>query len=570
MPGRSSGDATPRALATRPSIDAGASGGVCTCGTEAADLLAAVASNQMGSVSPSIYETARLVAAGAWLPRHRTRIEFLLTTQRPDGGWGGPDAYALVPTLSATEALLGTVLAPSPRLPGAMRVRSVRAVADGLAFAWAQLRSLRAADLPDTVAIEVIVPYLVAKLQDGLARLRTSGVSGLDAWRGRVRLPLPKGLTDRALRAVMAGLSGGKPPAAKVLHSLEIAGDVAPGNRGVPHHALGTVGASPAATVAWLGTPPVDRSGGATRYLRGVMAQHGGAVPCVIPITNFERAWAVNSLASAGLARHAPSRLGVRMTAALGPRGLGGGVGMPADADTTSATLTALRHLGVATRDTVLRRYDVGTHFCTWAGERTASATTNAHVLTALVGGDARRSAWRAGAADRVASWLCGIHGPDGFWSDKWHASPYYATACAVAALRDAGGPDAPARTAEVIDRAVASVLANQRRDGSWGRWSGTAEETAYALQILLYRAPLHRRTRAAARRGHAFLVNAQDREAVPLWHGKELYAPGRVVRAAVLSTRHLAEAALGLAPAAGPGKTGHAVPTPRRAILAD
>jgi hypothetical protein len=283
----------------------------------------------------------------------------------------------------------------------------------------------------------------------------------------------------------------------------------------------------------------------------------------VIPITNFERAWVVNNLALADLAHHAPRGLRARMTAALGPRGLAGGAGMPPDGDTTSATLSALRRLGVAARDAVLRRYDVGTHFCTWAGERTASSTTNAHVLTALATSDGRRTAWRASAIERTTDWLCDSQHRDGSWSDKWHASPFYATACAVAAMRDAvelgpiGEMGSATRVARAIDRALSWVLSSQRRDGSWGHWSSTAEETAYALQILLYRALLDRRTRAAVRRGYAFLVAAQDRELVPLWIGKDLFVPAHVVRAAVVGTRHLAEAALSRPGGARPGPEG-------------
>ena len=78
------------------------------------------------------------------------------------------------------------------------------------------------------------------------------GLATILAWRG-VRLPLPRGLTDQTLRAVTAVLSGSAPPLVKVLHSLEVAGDLASNFRGVPRTALGTVGASPAATVAgWL------------------------------------------------------------------------------------------------------------------------------------------------------------------------------------------------------------------------------------------------------------------------------------------------------------------------------
>jgi hypothetical protein len=366
-----------------------------------------------------------------------------------------------------------------------------------------------------------------------------------------VRLPLPRGLTDRTLRAVLAALAGPAPAPLKVLHSLEVAADLAARARGVPRLALGTVGASPAATAAWLGTPPVDPSGAATRYLRSVIAAHGGTVPSVIPMINFERAWVVNSLASGGLVLNPPRTLAVRMAEQLGPRGLPGGAGLPPDADTTSATLTALRRLGVATRDTLLRPYDAGTHFHTWAGERTASPTTNAHVLTALATGDGRRTAWRSSAIQRTADWLCDSQHRDGFWSDKWHASAFYATACSVGALRDAAVGPAPddgrvaTRRAAAVDRAVAWVLSSQRRDGSWGRWAGTAEETAYALQTLLYRAEPDESTRTAARRGLRFLLTAQDRDPVPLWHDKDLYVPTHVVRAAVVGARHLAESTL-------------------------
>jgi hypothetical protein len=417
------------------------------------------------------------------------------------------------------------------------------AVDTGLAFTHGLLGSLRAVDLPDTPAIEVIVPALIARLQAHLDVLRRRDTLGLPRWRGRIRLPLPRGLTDKALRAITAALAGGEPAPLKVMHSLEVAAEHAWTVRGVPRLALGTIGASPAATAAWLRDPGRDRSGAVTRYLRTVAVAHGGAVPSVVPITNFERAWVVNSLAAGGLPINGPRRLATGMRAALGPRGVPGGIGLPPDADTTSATLTALRHLGVRVRDTVLRRYDQGTHFCTWAGERTASPTTNAHVLTALATAGGRRSPARASAVDRTAAWLRERQHPDGFWSDKWHASPFYASACAVMALREASGPEHPDDAC--VDRTVAWVLASQRRDGSWGRWAGTAEETAYALQILLYRASPDRRMRGAATRGHRFLGTAADAEPPPLWHDKDLYAPAHVVRAAVIGARHLAETAL-------------------------
>ena len=119
-----------------------------------------------------------------------------------------------------------------------------------------------------------------------------------------------------------------------------------------------------------------------------------------------------------------------------------------------------------------------------------------------------------------------------------------------VVALRDAvAGPAglgrAAARWAAAVDRATEWVLASRRRDGSWGRWTGTAEETAYALQILLYRAMPDQRIRAAATRGHRFLLSNEGGDPDPLWHGKDLYAPGHIVRAAIVGARHLAESTL-------------------------
>jgi squalene cyclase len=38
-------------------------------------------------------------------------------------------------------------------------------------------------------------------------------------------------------------------------------------------------------------------------------------------------------------------------------------------------------------------------------------------------------SPWHHAAADKVSAWLCDQQLEDGTWLDKWHASPYYATA---------------------------------------------------------------------------------------------------------------------------------------------
>jgi short subunit dehydrogenase-like uncharacterized protein len=138
---------------------------------------------------------------------------------------------------------------------------------------------------------------------------------------------------------------------------------------------------------------------------------------------------------------------------------------------------------------------------------------------------------------------LRGHQRDDGSWFDRWHASPYYATVCCALALDRFGGADArPA-----VFAAVRWLLATQRDDGSWGRWQGTTEETAYALLVLrLTRsAPEDPRAEAVAR-GYAYLApraaeGAGEHDAVRLWHDKDLYRPTAIVRAAVLAALHLA-----------------------------
>lgn len=52
------------------------------------ELVAAMLDNPAGTVSPSVYETGRLVSDAPWLPGHAERLCHLLATQRADGGWG--------------------------------------------------------------------------------------------------------------------------------------------------------------------------------------------------------------------------------------------------------------------------------------------------------------------------------------------------------------------------------------------------------------------------------------------------------------------------------------------------
>ncbi|MEU8085241.1 prenyltransferase/squalene oxidase repeat-containing protein [Micromonospora sp. NPDC049101] len=510
----------------------------------ARELLAALVLEPAGRVSPSVYETGRVVADAPWLTGHDRRLRYLLDAQRADGGWGGAGGYAVVPTVSAVEALLSTLRGTEDSVGdplAAAATRGLEVLADWLG---------RGTPLPDTPAADLIVPALVERINDHLAFFATRDdrrfADGLRALPGGDR---------RRLDAVRALVGSGRPVPQKLVHAFEVLGLVARRHAGVSPVA-GAVGASPAATAAWIGDPATPGADPETlAYLRDAVGPLDGPVPCCTPITVFERAWALSNLARAGVPVRPAPKLVAELTAALGPQGTPTGPGLPADADTTSVTLYALARFGHPVDPASLLHFDLGTHFCTWQGEDGRSVTTNAHVLEALGWHARHTSAGASRYADRVvalAGWLGDEQQPDGSWADRWHASPYYATSCVVAALdtyapADIAGP--------AVDRAVDWLVATQRADGAWGRWAGTAEETAYALHVLLgVRRPARPGVPEAIGRGLRRLAEVDDRdEHPPLWHDKDLYAPVLIVRAAVLAARQLAITRSDLVNSSGP-----------------
>lgn len=512
--------------------------GVSALSVEASRLLRDSAADACGEVSPSVYDTARLVGDASWLTGHADRVRFLLETQHADGTWGEADGYALVPTLAATWALLTCV----ERAPySTQTARILRAARAGLAAvgqpSWASGRI----QVPDTIAVELVVPALVAALREVLARWDTARLGQLP--------PLPEtgatpmfGVPADALHALRAAAAAGQAVPAKVWHAWETLG-VTTADVASVRPVGGALGGSPAATVAWLGGEPAE-SHPSREYLQQLQGRLGGPVPSITPITYFERAWLICAFASAGLPCTVPEAVVDSLATGLSDDGAPAGPGLPVDSDDTAAVLLALAYCGRPRRPDALMGFRGDGYFQCFLGERTPSITANAHVLETL-GLHVRRypdDRSRYGAAMRAtADWLLSAQQESGEWQDKWHASPLYATVCCVQALRAYGGPHIEL----AVKRAAQWVLSQQRPDGHWGRWRGTAEETSYALQILAQASPGDDAARSAAlSRGRAALEQVEPMApTAPLWHDKDLYAPVRVVRAVRLAALHLSRA---------------------------
>jgi hypothetical protein len=323
----------------------------------------------------------------------------------------------------------------------------------------------------------------------------------------------------------------------KLVHSLEAIG---PAAQGVSFVRAGEHGAgcSPAATAAWLGDEAITRNQPGVRYLELVQARHDGPVPVAAPLGVFERSWVLATFVDVGLDIPIPREFLASLDGALAESGVAGGAGLPPDADDTATTLHALAGVGRPRPLDSLWAYQDDDHFVTYPEERTPSVTTNAHVLQSFVSSKATDERSTT-AMRRLAEWLAGQQHCDGHWFDKWHASPYYATASCVTALAADGEQTAAVR------KAVRWVVETQQTDGSWGRWQGTPEETSYAVRILMHAnsGRSDPRVEQAAARGCAFLLATHDMADPPLWHDKDLYTPDRIVLAQRIAALHAAHA---------------------------
>ena len=546
----------------------------------ASQLLCDSLADPWGAISPSIYETAQVIRLLPADLRPASSICFVLNRQQADGSWGAhlPPVYRLVPTLSAICMLLHLTLEAvegEGMIDAPMYVRAARAGLSYLATAWQEAEAL-----PDTIAIELLLPVLREAIADLLRALHTfytappNGVASalLDDLHSCLLMQLPP-VESTLLTQTRLMAQGSRLLPVQMSHCLEV---LQQDNRiltNVPaYEADGLFGGSPAATAARISQASADASRLIAR-LQSVAARFSGAFPVTYPITIYERAWVLFYLNQAGIALPETLKCALLsyLQACLGQDGVPYAEGLFPDADDTGVVLALLCEAGASITLDSLWPYERQTHFCCYSCERTPSVGVNAHVLMALA-----RSAERNPpdemrvrlAADKCVAYLLSTQRADGSWLDKWHASPYYATACCVAALRHIEIEEVQ----QALQRAAAWVLSTQRADGSWGGFLGTLEETAHALHILLDATAVRRSVEPpevpdlswdpadlsasegyccrmlthavwgeqALLRGAQFLLLHQDASPespvhTPLWHGKDPYEPQRITTAIIL-----------------------------------
>jgi halimadienyl-diphosphate synthase len=476
-------------------------------------------------IAGTAYDTAWLAGVAVdhdpYEPAFPASLQWLMEHQLPDSSWGGVVRYE-------HDRILCTLAALASLATFDTFLDSHAAIAAGTRYLW-QHGHLLACEPAELVGFELLLPALVQRAQQ--AGIMVPPHLDIYAAQRAKKLQL---IPRKALYS----------PQVTVVHSLEFLGGQAElaGLRAA-QGANGSIGNSPAATAFYFAQ---SREPQAYDYLRRCLARTGGAmVPVLYPCERFELLWAAYHLSLVGVSA---CRLLTPVERRLLADALGeGGVSLSAsfpipDADDTAVALLLLHQLGEAVDPGVLQRFAISSDSCfaSFPHERHSSVGVNLHALHTIV--DVPGYPDRIGTITRVLDYLEAqqIHGL--YWVDKWHISPYYATAHALCVMR--GLPtEFVARMEPALDRSREWIRQTQNGDGSWGFYGQpTAEETAYGLLAVASGnnevSTADRRRCAAA---VAYLEAAgvmDDRDGLydfpPLWIDKCLYTPTLVVRAVI------------------------------------
>lgn len=471
--------------------------------------------DQGGVISPSVYETAQVLRLYPPVEGVIPGLNWLLSQQHPDGGWGVvavPSARDL-PTLAA----ILTIHTYRNLYPNEADVYA--AIEAGLAFLRSQADQwmwMPINMMP--IAAEMIMPHLLDE-----AELLGFTID---------RTPYARILELRDKKLQYLGRKAVLPNSAPTFSWEAL---------GFPHraeilNARTGVGHSPAATAAWLqAARQVGEDAAlcaqAEDYLLRAAATTGtgipGVMPMAYPITGFELCYGLYALLLSGVLNHPllhdvvqPKLVQLRKMVER-EQGLGFGEGFVADVDDTAVAVAVLRAANQPVDVKYVRNFWRDDHFFTYVHELNPSVFSNAHALHALV---------LCGERDHLTeAFLIRQQEANGAWVvDKWHTSWRSSTLEVVAAL-------VPLGYEKQLLKAGQALIDDQNPDGSWDSPDNAPMlETAFAvtaLQLLCSNPRLEDRMLKSLNRGRqwlwAHLYNLNEIERT--WLCKEVYSPVRV-----------------------------------------
>jgi len=475
-----------------------------------------------GHMASTAYDTAWAARLGEvdWnLSSHA--LVWLAENQLPDGSWGAPAPMYYHDRVICTLAAMIALSHRGRREHDKVQVEKGRLALERIVGGATQ--GLLSDPNGATVGFEMIAPTLAAEAEKlGIIKHQGDRILGrLSKLRAKKLAYLKDNMISRnvtiAFSAEMAGTDG--------KHMLDIKN---------LQESNGSVGVSPSAT-AYFATYIKRGDEASLKYLRSVKKPDGG-MPNVAPFDIFEIAWTLWNLSFIpDLKKNGKLKPFLEfLSKAWQPkRGVGFAAGYSVkDSDDTGLVYDTLLRFGIEKDLASVLLYEEKDHFRCFDLEANPSISANIHVLGALgqAGLDQRNS-----SVQKVIHFLQKVKGQQKFWLDKWHSSPYYATSHAIIACAGLAN--------DLVEESVQWILSTQNKNGSWGTYISSAEETAYAIQALwVWNEKVARIPKTALKNGALWLREHMDRPYPPLWIGKCLYSPHLVIRSAVISAVALAQ----------------------------
>lgn len=472
------------------------------------DVLAHLGTGGMDSVP---YDTAWVARLSEYLPdaEFAAALDWVRRHQHHDGSWGADVMHYHDHVLSTLAAIIALRTAGH----GTADEQRVR---QGERFLWWASSHLHE-DANDTVGFQVLAMTL----------MRQAVALGLDI---PLNLSLNADVIERKIRLLSGATQSWRQ--SSMIFSFEA---VAPYFFGVPDFLEdnGSVSGAPATTVAMIlrQQSPDPRM---VTYLKDTLVrQNDGGVPN-LAIEAFESSWGLNYFRMVGAVTPEHPQV-QRILSSLWPlwsstngMSCSPNFSVP-DLDCTTIGLIVLNWGRYPVHADVFASYEEADHFHCYPAEQDPSLGVNLRTLAALKLIDhPQRDVW----IQKIIGMLRHHEQTGQFWSDKWHASPYYLACITVQYLHEAA--------ADLTRPRFNWITRTQQADGGWGYYGkSTPEETAYGLQVLLFWDRNVERVdptqiQAAVR---YLAAHINDEYISPLWIGKCLYTPRNVVKSIMLST---------------------------------
>ena len=271
-------------------------------------------------------------------------------------------------------------------------------------------------------------------------------------------------------------------------------------------------------------------------YLQDSMVD-GGGVRHFWDLDVMETAYGLYNMMRAGHPQHLISKRVALLEESWGVNGLGFSRHFRAcDLDDTALGYTVLNYVGREPDPKVFDAYWERDHFVTYTVESRGRSGPNIHALEALA---LSSHPDKDDLIDATLRWLRGEMVDGNHFADEWHLSPAYATSHAIFAFH---------LTEETLmERCVSLFLDTQSDDGycgviSNGNGLGTLEETAFALQgLLYYDRNVGRVDPEVVHGGIGFILDNYPTMQYPeMWVSKVLYAPGNIIESLVQGVLHM------------------------------